>query len=117
MITFNPRIEAEDVKGKSFMPELLVDFIATLDGYGASDAWGGWWGLEGPEFLRWLTEQPERNHTLLMGANTYRLSSDLPPENADQATFGSWLTHAPKVVFSSTLQSPLSWTNSRLISG
>jgi dihydrofolate reductase len=99
------------------MPELLVDFVITLDGYGASDAWGGWWGLEGPEFLRWLAEQPERDYTLLMGANTYRLSSDLPPENSDQATFGNWLTNAPKLVFSSTLQSPLSWTNSKLVSG
>ncbi len=99
------------------MPELLVDFIATLDGYGATDAWPGWWGLEGPEFLRWLAEQPERDYTLLMGANTYRLSSELPPENSDQATFGDWLTNAPKVVFSSTLQPPLSWANTQLISG
>ena len=99
------------------MSELLVDFVITLDGYGASDAWGGWWSLEGPEFLRWLAEQPERDYTLLMGANTYRLSSELPPENADQSTFGDWLTNAPKVVFSSTLQSPLSWANTRLISG
>jgi dihydrofolate reductase len=99
------------------MPELLVDFVITLDGYGASDAWGGWWGFEGPEFLRWLAEQPERDYTLLMGANTYRLSSELPPENSDQAAFGDWLTNAPKVVFSSTLQPPLSWANTRLING
>jgi len=99
------------------MPELLVDFVITLDGYGASDAWGGWWSLEGPEFVRWLAEQPEKDYTLLMGANTYRLSADLPPENSDQATFGSWLTNDPKLVFSSTLKAPLSWTNSQLISG
>lgn len=99
------------------MPELLVDFVITLDGYGASDAWGGWWSLEGPEFLRWLAEQPERDYTLLMGANTYRRSSQLPPENDDQATFGYWLTNAPKLVFSSTLQPPLSWPNSQLIRG
>jgi dihydrofolate reductase len=99
------------------MQELLVDFITTLDGYGATDAWPGWWGLEGPEFLRWLAEQPERDYTLLMGANTYRLSSTLPPENSDQANFGNWLTNAPKVVFSSTLQPPLTWPNTRLVTG
>ena len=55
------------------MPELLVDFITSLDGYGAADGWPGWWGLEGPEYLAWLGEQPEADFTVLMGATTYRL--------------------------------------------
>src|SRR4051794_35131288 len=53
------------------MPELLVDFITSLDGYGAAEGWPGWWGLQSPEYLGWLGEQPE--YTILMGANTYRL--------------------------------------------
>jgi len=32
------------------MPELLVDFITSLDGYGAAEGWPGWWGLQGPEY-------------------------------------------------------------------
>ena len=36
------------------MQELLVDFITSLDGYGAAAGWPGWWGLEGPEYLAWL---------------------------------------------------------------
>ena len=55
------------------MAELLVDFITSLDGYASADGWPGWWGLEGPEYLAWLGEQPES--TLLMGANTYRVMS------------------------------------------
>jgi hypothetical protein len=31
------------------MPELMIDFITSLDGYGAADGWPGWWGLEGPD--------------------------------------------------------------------
>ena len=58
------------------MQDLLVDFITSLDGYGAAEGWPGFWGLQGPEYLAWLGEQPERNHTILMGANTYRLMSD-----------------------------------------
>ena len=27
------------------MPELLVDYISSLDGYGAADGWPGFWGL------------------------------------------------------------------------
>lgn len=30
------------------MPELLVDFITSLDGCAGADGWPGWWGLEGP---------------------------------------------------------------------
>ena len=106
------------------MQELLVDFITSLDGYGAAKGWPGWWGLEGPEYLDWLTEQPERDYTILMGANTYRLmygftsqsgtaESDLRSEEEDSM---SELTNASKVVFSSTLQSPLPWANTQLIS-
>src|ERR671916_177645 len=59
------------------MPELLVDYITSLDGYGAAESWPGFWGLEGPEYLAWLEDQPEADYTLLIGANTYRLMSGL----------------------------------------
>jgi dihydrofolate reductase len=99
------------------MTELLVDFITSLDGYGAAEGWPGWWGLEGPEYLGWLAEQPEGGYTILMGANTYRLMSGFAGETPDEGAALSELTNASKVVFSSTLQSPLSWANTRLISG
>ena len=71
------------------MQELLVDFITSLDGYGAAEGWPGFWGLQGPEYLAWLGEQPERDHTILMGANTYRLMSGFAAEaetlEADEA--------------------------------
>ena len=55
------------------MPELVVDFITSLDGYASAEGWPGWWGLEGPEYLAWLGENPEGDYLVLMGANTYRL--------------------------------------------
>ena len=55
------------------MQELLVDFITSLDGYGAAEGWPGWWGLQGPEYLAWLDQDSEGDYTTLMGANTYRL--------------------------------------------
>jgi hypothetical protein len=27
------------------MPELLVDFITSLDGYASAEGWPSWWGL------------------------------------------------------------------------
>jgi dihydrofolate reductase len=95
------------------MPELMIDFITSLDGYGAAEGWPGWWGLEGPEYLAWLGEQPEASYTVLMGANTYRLMSELA---ADGEPGTDALAGLSKVVFSSTLKEPLSWPNTQLVS-
>jgi dihydrofolate reductase len=94
------------------MPELLIDFITSLDGYAAADGWPGWWGLQGPEYLAWLGEQPEGAYTVLMGATTYRLMSRFAAEG-EPGTGG--LTGLSKVVFSSTLREPLSWASTQLV--
>jgi dihydrofolate reductase len=94
------------------MPELLVDFITSLDGYGAAEGWPGWWGLEGPEYLAWLVEQPEADYLVLMGATTYQLMSAFAAEG--EPGTGALAGHS-KVVFSTTLSEPLSWPNTQLI--
>lgn len=104
------------------MRELLVDFITTLDGCASGEGWPGWWGLQGPEYLAWLDEQPEV--TYLMGAITYRLMAGFAagelPEGTDaisaeeQESVGG-LTAASKIVFSSSLDEPLTWSNSTLV--
>src|SRR6476469_8052134 len=104
------------------MAELLVDFITSLDGYASGEGWPGFWGLEGPEYLAWLGEQPEV--TYLMGANTYRLMSgfaagSMPPGTdeftSDEAASVDGLTQATKIVFSASLDDPLTWANSTLV--
>lgn len=106
------------------MRELLVDFITSLDGYASGDGWPGFWGLEGPEYLAWLGDEPPV--TYLMGATTYRLMSGFAageaPEGTDEFTADEeqtvdQLTQAPKVVFSSSLDEPLAWANSTLVRG
>ena len=102
------------------MRELLIDFITSLDGYASGEGWPGWWGLEGPEDLAWVGEQPPV--TYLMGANTYRLMSgfaggemgELPAE--EDASVDE-LTRTPKVVFSASLEEPLTWANTTLVRG
>jgi dihydrofolate reductase len=94
------------------MPELLIDFITSLDGYAAADGWPGWWGLEGPEYLAWLGEQPEGDYTVLMGATTYRLMSRFAAEGEPGTDA---LAGLQKVVFSTTLTEPLSWANTQLV--
>lgn len=102
------------------MRELMVDFITSLDGYASGEGWPGWWGLEGPEYLAWLGEQPEV--TYLMGANTYRLMSgftagELPAGADEEEASLDQLKRASKVVFSSSLEEPLMWANSTLVRG
>jgi len=106
------------------MAELLVDFITSLDGYASGEGWPGFWGLEGPEYLAWLEEQPEV--TYLMGANTYRLMSGFSagetPAGTDEFTEDEQdsidgLTRATKIVFSTTLEEPLAWANSTVVRG
>ena len=94
--------------------QLIVDFIISLDGYGAAEGWPGYWGLEGPEYLRWLDEHEE--HTALMGATTYRLMSGFAARMPDEQSLAA-LAAMPKVVFSSTLKTPLSWANTELVEG
>ena len=94
------------------MSELVVDFITSLDGYGAAEGWPGWWGLQGPEYLAWLGEQPEADYTVLMGAKTYRVMSSFAAEGEPGTDV---LAAMPKIVFSSTLTEPLSWANTQLI--
>jgi len=104
------------------MAELMVDFITSLDGYASAEGWPGFWGLEGPEYLAWLEDQPEV--TYLMGANTYRLmsgfSAGVTPEGTSEFTPDEeesidGLTQATKIVFSASLDEPLTWANTTIV--
>jgi dihydrofolate reductase len=96
------------------MPDLVVDYITSLDGYGAAEGWPGFWGMDVPEYLGWLGQHPEAEATVLMGANTYRLMYDL-------ATGGEpgleGMAAIPKVVFSRSMTGEPEWANTRLVSG
>ena len=92
------------------MPDLMVDFIISLDGYGAAEGWPGLWGLGGPEYLAWLGQQED--HTALMGATTYRLMSGFAADGSEDM---AGMTAQRKVVFSSTLEEPLTWANTVLV--
>jgi dihydrofolate reductase len=98
------------------VPDLMVDFIISLDGYAAAEGWPGFWGLEGPEYLEWVSSPAEYEHTALMGATTYRLMSGFAAQMPDDPGFAA-MNALPKVVFSSTLETPLSWANTELVDG
>ena len=98
------------------MSSLMVDFITSLDSYGTAEGWPGYWGMEGPEYLAFIGGETESEHTTLMGATTYRLMSEYAAEMPDDPGLAA-MTAMPKVVFSSTLEGPLSWANTELVDG
>ena len=69
-------------------------------------------GMESPEYLNWLGEQPE--YTVLMGATTYRLMAGFAASGEEGVDA---LNDMSKVVFSSSLSEPLAWANTRLVTG
>ena len=96
------------------MSSLMVDFIMSLDGYGGAEGWPGYWGMEGPEYLGWIKQDEEQEHATLMGATTYRLMSGFAAEMPDEPGLAA-LTALPKIVFSSTLKTPLAWANTEVV--
>lgn len=96
------------------MAELMVDYITSLDGFGSAEGWPGLWGMGGPEYFVFLEEDGRNDDTVLMGANTYRLFAEFAETGAEDL---SSLTERRKIVFSRSLQEPLAWENTTLVSG
>ena len=65
-------------------------------------------------YFAWLGEDAGSSYTSLMGATTYRLFAGFVESGEEDM---SGLTALDKVVFSSSLEDPLSWANTRLVSG
>lgn len=95
------------------MADLMVDYITSLDGYGAAEGWPGLWGMGGPEYDEFLDADSAQDHALLMGATTYRLFVGFAEAGEP---FIEGLTARPKYVFSrSSLTAPLSWDGCTLV--
>ena len=97
------------------MSSLMVDYITSLDSNGGprrpGPPTGAWRGLSISPGSR-KTNGSE--YTALMGATTYRVMSGYATDMPDDPGLAG-LTARPKVVFSSTLEGPLSWANTELI--
>jgi dihydrofolate reductase len=95
------------------VPDLMVDVITSLDGFSSAEGWPGLWGMGGPEYFAWLGEDAAGTYTSLMGATTYRLFAGFVESGEEDMNA---LTAMDKIVFSSTLEAPLTWANTRLVS-
>lgn len=93
---------------------LTVDFFCSLDGYGSAEGWPGYWGKEGPELIDDRLRTFAQDQVLVFGGTTFRQFSKFV-KIFDEPYYQS-LNELPKVVFSSTLEEPLAWENSTVIS-
>jgi dihydrofolate reductase len=99
--------------GVTDMATYTFDVFSTLDGYGSSEVWPGYWGKEGPELVADREKVFSPDKILVLGATTYRTWSKLS-EMIDDPSF-DWLYAMQKVVLSTTLEGPLKWPNTTLI--
>lgn len=97
------------------MRELRVDMFSTLDGFGSSSDpdTPGYWGYDAPGLFDWINAQLAEEHVMLMGATTYRVMSEIVA-TGDDPTFAR-MAELPKIVFSKTLEEPVSWANTTIV--
>jgi dihydrofolate reductase len=92
------------------MAELTADLFGSLDGFAFGEDSGPYFGYQGPELDRWIQDTAGRPQLVLMGRVTYEaLKKYSSPDDV--------VTGLSKVVFSNTIQQPLGWANTRLVSG
>jgi len=96
------------------MQTLTIDLFSSLDGFGAAQGWPGYWGKEGPELLEWQAARLREDHTLIMGANTYRDMHEIAVAESDVPVFKR-LAEIPKMVFSRSITGEPTWANTTLV--
>jgi dihydrofolate reductase len=92
----------------------MVDMFSTVDGFGGGGPRSApYWGYGTPGLFGWLHAQLAVEHVMVMGATSYRQMSEIVA-SGDDPTFPR-MAELPKVVFSKTLEPPLTWANTTII--
>jgi dihydrofolate reductase len=95
------------------MRELTVDLFITVDGWARGRNSPAYFGYPGPDLQAWIDEQLARPHVMLMGSNTYRALAEITAGGGDPTS--TRMDELPKVVFSKSLEPPLTWANTTLV--
>jgi len=97
------------------MSELIADLFISMDGFASGVDQPAFFGFDGPDLADWIRENIERPQTILMGRKTYEALSQFSAEATDELSLR--MTTVPKIVFSSRLEEPLTWKNTRILRG
>ena len=92
------------------MRELTVDLFITVDAWASGRNSPAYFGYAGPDLQAWIDEQLARPQVMLMGSNTYRALDEITAGGGDPT-----MDKVPKMVFSKSLEPPLTWANTTLV--
>jgi dihydrofolate reductase len=101
------------------MASYTFDVFSTLDGYGSTEEWGGYWGKQGPELLDRRASLYAEDQLMVFGPNTYRQFSAFVLAGVQ---FDPWVVRMsalPKIVVSSSMcpDEPMPWPNTTVMRG
>lgn len=95
--------------------ELTVDMFVSLDGFTGG---GQNWGIRaqpGPQLLTYVLQVLQEPQIIVLGRATYQDMAGYWPTASEP--MAPAMNRLPKLVFSNTLREPLTWDNSRLVTG
>ena len=96
------------------MRQLTADIFVSLDGFAAGADGGQSWtfGHFGPQFAEYAQRILGEPQIMIMGRVTYEIMAGSWPSSP--GPLATQMNSLPKLVFSTTLAEPLSWSNTRL---
>jgi dihydrofolate reductase len=95
------------------MRELTADLFISLDGFASGVDQPAYFGYFGQDLASWVLEHLEQPQVMVMGRVTYDALAGFSASAADEVSIR--MSDLPKLVFSSTLEEPLAWKNTRLL--
>ncbi len=97
------------------MRELTADLFISLDGFAAGVNQPAYFGYFGQNLGDWVRAHLEQPQVMIMGRVTYVTLAQFSASATDELSVK--MSSLPKLVFSSTLEEPLAWKNTRLVRG
>ena len=97
------------------MRDLVADLFISLDGFASGTNVAAYFGYEGPDLSSWVQTNLDQPQVILMGRNTYVSLAGIAAAATDPVSVR--MRELPKLVFSNTLDGPLTWDNSQVIAG
>ncbi len=97
------------------MRELIADLFISLDGFASGTDEEAYFGYDGPDLSSWVQTELNRPQVILMGRNTYVALAGFAATATDSGS--ARMRELPKLVFSNTLDEPLTWNNTHVIAG
>lgn len=97
------------------MRELTADLFISLDGFASGIDQAPYFGYFGQELGSWVRDHLDEPQVIIMGRVTFEALVRSSASATDEVSVR--MSALPKLVFSSALEEPLAWKNTRLLKG